>query len=89
MDIIYVFLYLIFRHLDISIDAIKIVTLFITYTPVKYPGVSLGTLVLRKVSICLYERYYCDTFKQTLVADTGIHKVFNLTILSALLRLNV
>ena len=46
-------------------DAIKIVTLFITYTPVKYPGVSLSTLVLRKVSICLYERYYYDTFKQT------------------------
>ena len=33
VDISYVFLYLIFRHLDIPIDAIKISTLFITYTP--------------------------------------------------------
>ena len=31
----------------------------------------------------------CDTFKQTRVLDTGIHKVFNSTILSVLLRLNV
>ena len=31
----------------------------------------------------------CDTFKQTRVAGTGIHKVVNSTILSALLRLNV
>ena len=36
----------------------KIVTLFITYTPVKYPGVSLGTPVLCKVSIYLYKRYF-------------------------------
>ena len=32
VDIIYVFLYLVFKHLDTYIDTIKIVTLFITYT---------------------------------------------------------
>ena len=32
VDIIYVFLYLAFKHLDIYIDTIKIVTLFIAYT---------------------------------------------------------
>ena len=58
VDIIYVSLYLIFRRVDISIDAIKIVTLFITDTPVKYPGASLGTSVLCKVSICLYKPYF-------------------------------
>ena len=50
----YVFLYQIFTHLDVSVDAIKIVMLFIIYTPVKYPGVSLDTPVLYKVSIRLY-----------------------------------
>ena len=32
VDIINVFLYLVFKHLDIYIDVIKIVTMFITYT---------------------------------------------------------
>ena len=31
----------------------------------------------------------CDKFKQTWVANTGIHKVLHSTILNALLRLNV
>ena len=34
------------------------------------------------------ETILCDTFKQTSVGDTGIHMVFNLTILSVLLKLN-
>ena len=55
MDIIYLFLYLIFRHLDTSTDAIKIVTLFMAYTPMKYPGVSWGAPVLCNVSTCLYK----------------------------------
>ena len=35
------------------------------------------------------QRVHCDTFKQTRVADCGIHKVFNSTFVSALLKLNV
>lgn len=32
--------------------------------------------------------YTNDTFKQVIVADTGIHKVYNSTFLSLLLKLN-
>ena len=54
---------------------------------VLYPEVSLGTLVLYKGLTCLYK--LCDAFKQTGVADTCICQVFNSTILSELLELNV
>ena len=64
VEIIYVFLYLIFRHLDISMDVIKIVMLFITYTQVKCPGVSLVTLTLCKVSIFLCKRYFVIHLKR-------------------------
>ena len=37
----------------------------------------------------LTQTILCDTFKQTRVADTGMLKVFNSTILSELLKLNV
>ena len=40
MDIIYVFLYLVFKHVDIYLDTIKTTTLLITYTQFFLPMVS-------------------------------------------------
>ena len=50
--------------------------------PVPCPVVSLGIPVLWKG---LYKRCF-DIFKQAIVADTGIHKVFNSSFLSVLLK---
>ena len=52
---------------------------------VPYPVVSLGIPILWKG---LYKQYL-DMFKQVIVADTGIQKVFNSRFLSLPLKLNV
>ena len=51
-----------------------------------YPGLSLGTPVLRKFLDSFIQTIHCDAFKQNCVAHPVIHKVFISTFLSVLLK---